>query len=269
MIPLAQGTGDDARLRQAPWSLWGYHRHYGYIRGKVTVGMRMLLSTAIFDKSCTYQRELVAGRFLSWLGYGCGQWCFGFVSFLSNYTKFDVIRTSVLGSNGNCLVLRKSGPLTQLLDCKTSADISRMPASAGLSLEATWFHSSTQVYSKISHTRFATNIGCLLVELSHFKTVELPVHIKTLLTCTVSARQISCFNRAASSAACNSSFGIVITFIGATRALSRTNASPVFGTLELFTWARRIATAWRPLGNYRQTCVVPGVQIFPQNSSLV
>ena len=145
------------------------------------------------------------------------------------------LTTSVLGSNGNCLVLRKSGPLNQLLDCKTSKDIPRVPESAGLSLEATWFHSSTLVCSKISHTRFATNMGCLLVELSHYKTVVLSVHIITLLTCTVRARQISCFNRATSRAACSSSFGIVITFIGATRALPRTIVSSVFGPLEVFT----------------------------------
>ena len=74
------------------------------------------------------------------------------------------LTTSMLGSNGNSLVLKKSGPLTQLLDCKTSADIPRVPASAGLSFEETWFHSSTLVCSKISHTRFAMNFGCLFVE---------------------------------------------------------------------------------------------------------
>ena len=71
--------------------------------------------------------------------------------------------TSVLGSKGNCLVLRKFGALTQLLDCKTSADFPRVPASAGLLFEATWFHSSTLVCSKIPQTRFAINIGCSLV----------------------------------------------------------------------------------------------------------
>ena len=65
------------------------------------------------------------------------------------------LTTSMLGSNGNSFALKKSGPLTQLLDRKTSADIPRVPASAGLSLEATWFHLSTLVCSKISHTRFA------------------------------------------------------------------------------------------------------------------
>ena len=151
--------------------------------------------------------------------------------------------TSVLGSNGNSFVLKKSGPVTQLLGCKSAADIPRVPASAGLSLEAMWFYWSTLVCSKNSHTLFAPNIGCLLVELSHCKTVVLSVHIKTLLTCTVRARQMSCFNRAASKAACSSSFGSVITFIGATRALPRTNASSFWGPLELVTRARRNATA--------------------------
>ena len=47
----------------------------------------------------------------------------------------------VLGSDGNSLVLKKSGPLADLLDCKISADIPQVPASPGLLLEATWFHS--------------------------------------------------------------------------------------------------------------------------------
>ena len=145
------------------------------------------------------------------------------------------LASSLLGSNGNFLVLNKSGPLTQLLDCKTSADIPRVPASAELSLEATWFHSSTLVCSKISQTRFATNIGCLLVEFGHCKTLVLSVHIKSWLTCTIRARQISCFNRAATRAACSCCFGIFVTLIGSTRALSRTNASSVFGALGVFT----------------------------------
>ena len=147
---------------------------------------------------------------------------------------------SMLGSNGSSLVLKKSEPHTQLLDSKTSADIPQVPASAGLSLETTWFHLSTIMCSEFSHTRFAINIGYLLVEWSHCKTVVLLVHIKTLLECTVRAWQMFCFNRAASKAACSCSFGIVITFIGATRALPRTNASSVWGPLEVVT--RRNAT---------------------------
>ena len=153
------------------------------------------------------------------------------------------LTTSVLGSKGNSLVLQKSVSLTQLIDCKTSADIPRVLASAGLSLEARWFHSSTLVCSKIPHTWFALNIGCLLVELTYCKTVVLSFHIKTLLTCTVRARQMSYFNRAASREPCSSSLGTVITFMGATRVLPRTNASSFWDPLEVITRARRNATA--------------------------
>ena len=102
--------------------------------------------------------------------------------------------TSAFGTKGNCSVLKKSGPLTQLLDCKTSADIPRVPASARLSQVATWFHWSMLVFSRISLTRFAVKIGCLLVEFIHCKTMVLSVHINTLSTATVNARQISLFN---------------------------------------------------------------------------
>ena len=146
-----------------------------------------------------------------------------------------LLTTSVLGLNGNSVVLKKSGPLTQLFYCTTSADIPREVESAGLSLEAMWFHLSTLVCFKISHTRMAKNIGCLFAKLSHCKPVVLLVHIETLLKCTVRARKMSCFKRTASRAACSSSFGIVITFIGATRALPKTNASYVFGPLKVFT----------------------------------
>ena len=180
MTPLAQDNGDDARLRQAPWGQWCYHRHYGNIGEKVTSGVRTLLFVATSDRNCTYRRELVAGAvpLLTWLRMRPRMYWFR--QFPSYYTEFDIsllLITSMLGSNGNSLVLKKSEPLTQLLDCKTSADIQRVPASAGLSLVATWFHSSTLVCSKISHTRFATNIGCLLLELSHCKTVVLSVYI--------------------------------------------------------------------------------------------
>ena len=141
--------------------------------------------------------------------------------------------TSVFGTKGNCLVLKKSGPLTQLLDCKTSADIPRVPASAGLSQAATWFHWSTLVFSRISLTRFAMKIGCLLFEFVHRKTMVLSVHINKLSTATVNARQISLFKRAPRRAACNSNLGTVITFIGATRALPRTNATSVLISPEV------------------------------------
>ena len=149
--------------------------------------------------------------------------------------------TSVFGTKGTCLVLKKSGPLTQLLDCKTSADMPRVPASAGLSQVATWFHWSTLVFSRISLTRFAMKMGCLFVEFIHYKTMVPSVVIKTLSTVTVSARQISLFKRAARRAACNSNLGTVITFIGA---LPKTNASSVLISPELqVTWALRKPTA--------------------------
>ena len=149
----------------------------------------------------------------------------------------------MLGSNGNCLDFRKSGPLTQLLDCETSADIPWVPASARLSLEATWFHSSTLVCSKIFQARFALIIGCLVVEVIHCKTVVLSVHMKTLLTFNLRSRQISWFNRAASRTACYSSFGTVITFVDAAQVLPRTTASAIWDQFKVFNRARRNATA--------------------------
>ena len=151
--------------------------------------------------------------FLTWLSCGCGQWCVSVIILFGCYAKFDVIITSVLRSMGNCFVLRISG-----LDCKTSADKRRVPASARLSFEATWFHSLTLVCSKLSLKRFAIKIGYLVVELRHCETVVLSVLAKTLLTSfTAIARQICCFNRAASNAACKSSFGNFIILTGATR----------------------------------------------------
>ena len=101
--------------------------------------------------------------------------------------------TSVFATKGNCLVLKKSGPLTQLLNCKTSADIPLVPASVGLSQVATWFHWSTLVCSRISLTRFAMKMGCPFDEFIHCKTMVLSFHINTLFTVTVNARQISLF----------------------------------------------------------------------------
>ena len=144
-----------------------------------------------------------------------------------------LLTTSVFGTKRNCLVLKKSGPLTQLLDCKTSADIPRVPASGGLSQVATWFHWSTLVFSRISLTRFAMKMGCLFVEFNHCKTMVLSVQIKTLSAVTVNARQNSLFKRAARRAACTSNLGTVITFIGATRALPKTNASSVKNSPEV------------------------------------
>ena len=117
--------------------------------------------------------------------------------------------TSLFGTKGKLEIDKKCGPLTQLLHCKISADIPRLPASAGLSLVATWFYWPTLVKSKISQTWFATRIG-----------------------------------RAANRAACSSSFGTVITFIGATRAFLNTNASSVFNSpVGVVTRTRTNATA--------------------------
>ena len=107
-----------------------------------------------------------------------------------------------------------------------------------------WFHWTTLVYSKISQTRFATKTGCFSLELIHCRTVVLSVHMNTVLTVTVSACVISLFSQAAGRAACNSSFGTVITFIGATRAFPKLNASSVFSSpLGIFNRAHKNATA--------------------------
>ena len=71
--------------------------------------------------------------------------------------SFMLLAESALGSEVNGLILWNSGPLNDLLDCKTPADISRV------------------VCSKILQTRFALKIECLVIELSHCKTVVLLV----------------------------------------------------------------------------------------------
>ena len=93
--------------------------------------------------------------------------------------------------------------------------------------------------------------------------------MKTLLTFTVRARQVTCFNRAVSSAACSSSFGIVITFIGATRALPRTNASSVWGPLEIFSRARRNATALKASCKLSTNMCSSSCSKFPEKYLLV
>ena len=71
-----------------------------------------------------------------------------------------LLMTSSFGTNGKREIVKKCGPLTQLLSCKASADIPRVPAPAELSLVASWFHWSTLIFSRISKTRFVTKIGC-------------------------------------------------------------------------------------------------------------
>ena len=136
-----------------------------------------------------------------------------------------LLMTSLIGTKRKRELVKKCGHVTQLLSCKASADIPRVPASAVLSLVATWFHCSSLVYSKISQTRFETKVGCFSLELIHWRTVVLSSHMNTRLTVIVNACVISPFSRAASRAACNSSFGRVITSIGATRTFPKTNAS--------------------------------------------
>ena len=115
--------------------------------------------------------------------------------------SFMFLMTSLFGINGKRELVKKCGPLTQLLSYKISADIPRVSASAGLALVATWFHWSTLVYSKISQTWFETKIGCFSFELIHWRTIVLSVHMNTWLTDKVIACIISLFSRAASRAA--------------------------------------------------------------------
>ena len=61
-------------------------------------------------------------------------------------------------------------------------------------------------FSKISLTQFAMQSWCLFVELIHWKTVVIFVHINTSSTVTVNARQISFFKREARKTACLSNF---------------------------------------------------------------
>ena len=100
-----------------------------------------------------------------------------------------------------------SVPFNQLLDYKTSKGIPWVPASAVLPLEATWFHSSTQVDSKISQIWFEI-LGAWLKRYAvvFSGALVLLFHKKTLMTYNVIPRQASCLIRATSSAACNFNF---------------------------------------------------------------
>ena len=146
--------------------------------------------------------------------------------FLGYNAELDVINDVSIWYERELLSSQEVWTLTELLDCKTSADIPRVPASAELSQVATRFHWSTLVFSRISLTRYAMKIGCLLVEFIHCKTMVLSVHINNLSTVTRYCSRFPFFKRAWR-AACNSNLGTVITFIGATRALPKTNASSV------------------------------------------
>ena len=87
----------------------------------------------------------------------------------------------------NCFDFNYSRMITQLVDCKTSADIPQVSVSAELLLQATRFQTSAVVPSYISRTRFAANSVYLPVEISHCLTVLVSVSTKTLLTNTLKA----------------------------------------------------------------------------------
>ena len=121
------------------------------------------------------------------------------------------LTTSVLVSKGNCSVLRNSWPLNQLIECKTSSDMPRVPACVGLSLDATWFHSLTLVCYKISLTRFAKTywvLGCRIKSLQDSSAVN-PHETLGDIRCETSTR------------------------IGTKRLLPWTSTSSVWRTIEL------------------------------------
>ena len=73
--------------------------------------------------------------------------------------KRILLITRSSGINGQSVVLRMLGPITELLSLRASEEIPRVPISAGLSPPRTWCHSSIVVDSKISPTRLAMNTG--------------------------------------------------------------------------------------------------------------
>ena len=70
--------------------------------------------------------------------------------------------SSLFGLKGQSKVFKKEGPFTQLLCLRESAVIPLVPVSAGWCLLKTWNHWSTDVDSRISVARLATNKGRLL-----------------------------------------------------------------------------------------------------------
>ena len=83
--------------------------------------------------------------------------------------KRILLITRSSGINGQSVVLRMLGPITQLLSLRASEEIPRVPVSAVLSPLRTWYHSSIVVVSRISPTRLANNTGNLSLEFSHCK----------------------------------------------------------------------------------------------------
>ena len=91
--------------------------------------------------------------------------------------KRILLITRSSGINGQSVVLRMLGPITQLLSLRASEEIPRVSVSAGLSPLRTWCHSSIVAASRIVPKRLATNTGNFSVEFSHCKSVVLSVHI--------------------------------------------------------------------------------------------
>ena len=144
--------------------------------------------------------------------------------------------------NGQLGLLKKSGLFNQQLSKRAALDNPQIPASARLSPVGTRFHSSTVLSSGISVTGIATKIRCFSSEWNHCSTVLISVYMKHFSTFSETARCIFCRNPDASKTACNSNFGIVRHFSGATLALSKTKANSVVPVLLVKSLPRRKAT---------------------------
>ena len=91
--------------------------------------------------------------------------------------KRILLITRSSGINGQSVVSRMLGPITQLLSLRASKKVLRVPVSAGLLPLRLWCHLSIVVDSRISPTRLATNTGNFSAEFSHCNTVVLSVHM--------------------------------------------------------------------------------------------
>ena len=100
-------------------------------------------------------------------------------------------KTSVFGTKGNCLVFKKSGPSPGYWIAKLQRTYH---ACHHLPDCHKWQHWSTLVFSRISLTQYAMEMGCLLVEFILFQMMVLSVHIKTLSTVTVNAHRFPFLN---------------------------------------------------------------------------
>ena len=115
--------------------------------------------------------------------------------------------TFVFDTKRNCLILKKLGPLKQLLHCETSADIPRVPSSVGLSQVLPWLHWSTLAISKISITRFALQWRWGVYPLQDDSNI---CPHEYFLNSNGYAQQISFFKGAARSPAFNSIFILLL-----------------------------------------------------------